>query len=312
MTRQIIRDGGNSEEDTGDRRDINDYDIPNEYNTVAPMQLHFNYNEDDFNRTGGSVAGNYYRSSSRRDDIDDIPVPLPPPYQPTFYVHDDVDNDFKTKNNLQEQSDYKRLSGFKGDRKTSYVASSSNLASSYGRSYPYKRCREETAAMEGLVTAAISQLESIVCRVLVLPGGKTDPITLTVGNDAYEEKEENGADFREIVDDNDGGLGSSSGNFHECRLTPNSRNIHQRWIPLAPGLGIAGLAYLEWQRLQQDIPPKLDDCDDDDGGVEDLDDDETLTQYEETVQGEADGQSRQDSGNNGIPLEMDHRRFEYG
>jgi hypothetical protein len=37
-------------------------------------------------------------------------------------------------------------------------------------------------------------------------------------------------------------------------LTPNSRNIHQRWMPLAPGIGITGLAYLEWQKLKEEAP----------------------------------------------------------
>ena len=27
------------------------------------------------------------------------------------------------------------------------------------------------------------------------------------------------------------------------RLTPNSRNVHQQWLPLAPGLGCGGLLY---------------------------------------------------------------------
>ena len=75
------------------------------------------------------------------------------------------------------------------------------------------RSREETAALEGLVTAAISQLESIVCRVVFCPGN-TDPLTST----------------------------SSS---EDLRFTPNSRNIHRQWLPLVPGLGIAGLLFLD-------------------------------------------------------------------
>lgn len=78
---------------------------------------------------------------------------------------------------------------------------------------PFFRSREESAALEGLMTAAISQLESIVCRVVYCPGW-TDPLTVLQP--------------RSIK-----------------RLTPNSRNVHQQWLPLAPGLGCAGLFYLD-------------------------------------------------------------------
>lgn len=82
---------------------------------------------------------------------------------------------------------------------------------------PFVRSREETAALEGLVTAALSQLENVVCRVVFCPGS-TDPLTTILP----------GEDGRERL-----------------RLTPNSRNIHQQWLPLGPSLGCAGLLYLE-------------------------------------------------------------------
>ena len=65
------------------------------------------------------------------------------------------------------------------------------------------------------MTAALSQLESIVCRVLYIPGD-TDPI------------------------------------FHKMkrRLTPNSRNLHNQWMPLCPGLGCAGLLHLDWRKYE--------------------------------------------------------------
>lgn len=87
------------------------------------------------------------------------------------------------------------------------------------------RSQEETAAMEGLVTAAISQLESIVCRVVFCPGS-TDPM-------------------------------STSTSPEELRFTPNSRNIHRQWLPLAPGLGCAGLLFLDAPggSLQVKAPP---------------------------------------------------------
>ena len=82
---------------------------------------------------------------------------------------------------------------------------------------PFVRSREQTAALEGLVTAALSQLENIVCRVVFCPGS-TDPITTILPGEDGREK---------------------------LRLTPNSRNIHQQWLPLVPSLGCAGLLYLE-------------------------------------------------------------------
>lgn len=73
------------------------------------------------------------------------------------------------------------------------------------------RSREDTAALEGLMTAAISQLESIVCRVLYIPGC-LDPLTTFLS---------------------------------PMRLTPNSHNVHKQWLPLAPGLGCGGLLYMD-------------------------------------------------------------------
>jgi hypothetical protein len=78
---------------------------------------------------------------------------------------------------------------------------------------PFFRSREELAALEGLMTAALSQLESIVCRVVYCPGWE-DPLTVLQPRNVK-------------------------------RLTPNSRNLHQQWLPLAPGLGCAGLFYLD-------------------------------------------------------------------
>jgi hypothetical protein len=82
-----------------------------------------------------------------------------------------------------------------------------------GFSSPFFRSREESATLEGLMTAALSQLESIVCRVVYCPGWQ-DPLTVLQPKAIK-------------------------------RLTPNSRNIHQQWLPIAPGLGCAGLFYLD-------------------------------------------------------------------
>jgi hypothetical protein len=80
------------------------------------------------------------------------------------------------------------------------------------RLIPFFHTREETAALEGLMTAALSQLESIVCRVVYCPGYSDPLTTVTTANK---------------------------------RLTPNSRNIHRQWLPLAPGLGCAGMFYID-------------------------------------------------------------------
>ena len=64
---------------------------------------------------------------------------------------------------------------------------------------------ELQAALTGLWTAALSQLESIECRVVYV-GGPNDP--------DIEERQ---------------------------RLTPNAVNVQHQWMPLVAGLGCAGL-----------------------------------------------------------------------
>jgi hypothetical protein len=99
---------------------------------------------------------------------------------------------------------------------------------------PFFRTREETSALEGLLTATLSQLENIVCRVVYCPGS-TDPITSCLGQAAAPNEE----------------LGATSAAAHHQshphprRYTPNSRNLHRQWLPLAPGLGTAALLYLD-------------------------------------------------------------------
>lgn len=121
-----------------------------------------------------------------------------------------------------------------------------------------RRSREETAALEGLVTAALSQLESIVCRVLFIPG-QSDPIT-TISSST-----------------------SRLAYTKERRLTPNSRNIHQQWMPICPGLGVGGLLYFDWHRSMQQHQrmPSLDDADQDEDDDE-SDEDISYSDLEET------------------------------
>lgn len=87
------------------------------------------------------------------------------------------------------------------------------------RRQAYERSREETAALEGLVSATLAQLESIACRIAYVPH-PSDPSTLM-----NEQK--------------------------HLRLTPNSINIHSHWLSLAPGIGCCGYAGISLlQRLQ--------------------------------------------------------------
>lgn len=74
------------------------------------------------------------------------------------------------------------------------------------RSEAHSRTREETAALEGLMSGTLSQLESIVCRVVYCPH-PSDPSTTLYRNDQH------------------------------LRLTTNSFNLHHRWLQLAPGIG---------------------------------------------------------------------------
>jgi len=95
---------------------------------------------------------------------------------------------------------------------------------------PFFRTRGQTAALEGLMTAALSQLESIVCRVVYCPGS-TDPLSTIVPKATTS---------------------ASTATAGSRRLTPNSRNLHQQWLPLAPGIGCGALLYLDSSELVLD------------------------------------------------------------
>ncbi|GAX19255.1 hypothetical protein FisN_4Lh159 [Fistulifera solaris] len=90
---------------------------------------------------------------------------------------------------------------------------------------PFFRSDEENAALEGNMTATLSQLESIVCRLLFCPGS-SDPLT-TFSPWATNQS-----------------LLKLNRQQYDC-LTPNSRNMNHLWYPLAPGLGCGGLFYLD-------------------------------------------------------------------
>jgi hypothetical protein len=90
---------------------------------------------------------------------------------------------------------------------------------------PHQRSRQETAALEGIMSSTLSQLESIVCRVVYVPH-PTDPLTTQCPSKEYS---------REHI-----------------RLTCNSVNIHEQWLPLAPRIGccgFSGIASRQQERL---------------------------------------------------------------
>ena len=84
------------------------------------------------------------------------------------------------------------------------------------------------------MTATLSQLENIVCRVVYCPGS-TDPITSCLGQRAATTSDDSAAHPHR----------HRHHHHHPRRYTPNSRNAHRQWLPLAPGLGTAALLYLD-------------------------------------------------------------------
>uniref|UniRef100_A0A7S4VXK8 Uncharacterized protein n=1 Tax=Ditylum brightwellii TaxID=49249 RepID=A0A7S4VXK8_9STRA len=88
------------------------------------------------------------------------------------------------------------------------------------------RPKEEQYSTIGTITATLSQLETIVCRVVYIPSSMDPPC-----------------------------LFSSEKKTHPLRLTPNSRNVQCRWLHLAPGLSTLGFGQ---------YPCSSSDADDDD------------------------------------------------
>ncbi len=136
-----------------------------------------------------------------------VPVPLPPASQPVFYESCD---DYNVK-----------CSGDGSCNQKSHVHPGQLDA---GVS------PEERAARRGLITAALSQLESIVCRV------------------AYVLKDDRNSDEK-------------SPHVH-LRLTSNSFDVRNRWLPLVEGLGLAGLVQEQEQiSMDRQCSSTTDECD---------------------------------------------------
>ena len=91
---------------------------------------------------------------------------------------------------------------------------------------PFMESPESAAARLGMITACLSQLENVVCRVLYLMGA-TDPLLVPPTSGAA------------VAED------SAERQQHRPRLTPNSRDLNHQWLGIAPGLGCAGLNYIE-------------------------------------------------------------------
>ncbi|KAL7579417.1 hypothetical protein ACA910_014083 [Epithemia clementina (nom. ined.)] len=109
---------------------------------------------------------------------------------------------------------------------------------------PFSRSKEETSGLEGLLTAALSQLEAIVCRVVYCPG-LSDPITTMVSLPLASSLPDNKINHHHQNGNDQNNYRRNNSKSYHRRLTPNSRNIHKQWLPLAPALGCAGLLYLE-------------------------------------------------------------------
>ena len=180
---------------------------------------HYTWNGTEVNHLRGRARiGKKTPSSSFRSIP--IPVPLPPASQPTFYETHDTN---------KCEDDYGRATEAGDDdntdtNATDYYDAYCDADQSH-RAPPIKSCNrsrispEERAARRGLITAALSQLESIVCRVAYVLKDDSDY------NDNNDEDEDE--------------------SFDSCyvhrRLTSNSLDIRNRWLPLLGGLGVAGL-----------------------------------------------------------------------
>lgn len=146
-------------------------------------------------------------------------------------------------------------------RRMRYGGGNNDGSSANNRAFVFRP--ELDASHEGVITSTLAQLENIVCRVLYVPGQGDPPSLFGRKADAEVEsavwsstKKYDAALSRasqqwpgEVIEKCPEESGSSCGDLateaeltpHK-RLTPNSRNVHRRWIQLGPGLGIAGLA----------------------------------------------------------------------
>ena len=134
-------------------------------------------------RIGKKVLSTSFRSIP-------VPVPLPPVSQPIFFNDDNYDGTSDCRIDYESHLEVDNIDN------------ATNLDSSTEIS------PEERAARRGLITAALSQLESIVCRVVYM-----------LKDDCVSRK---------------------SDDHEHLRLTSNSLDIQNRWLPLVEGLGLAG------------------------------------------------------------------------
>ena len=172
----------------------------------------------------------------QREYTDDEQSEPPPPATTmtttttTTTMQPNNNNDYYFNNNNQEDE----------TRTTTTTTTTTNN----GHEELFWRSREETSALEGLMTAALSQLESIVCRVVYCPGA-SDPLTTLLHHRGGTDTGTTTTAATSALDDHP----TDSRAPRPKRLTPNSRNIHQQWLPLAPGIGCAALLYLDNQHI---------------------------------------------------------------
>lgn len=161
-----------------------------------------------------------------------VPVPLPQVHQPRFHSSNYQQQDDSTeKESSGVEDDNSAKSTTKIDDEASIVSSLMPCACTCAET------PEEYAAKLGLLTASLAQLESIVCRVLYLL------------DDHHHDDDNNNKSYNH----NEG---------RPRRLTSNSLDIQNRWLPLLDGLGIGGIG--------NSGTPSHDDGDDDDKILEAL------------------------------------------
>ena len=176
------------------------------------------------------------RQKRRQREYTDDEQSEPPPATTmttttTMQPNNNNDYYFNNNNNNNNQEDETRT--------TTTTTTTNN-----GHEELFWRSREETSALEGLMTAALSQLESIVCRVVYCPGA-SDPLTTLLHHRGGTDTGTTTTAATSALDDHP----TDSRAPRPKRLTPNSRNIHQQWLPLAPGIGCAALLYLDNQHI---------------------------------------------------------------
>jgi len=181
-----------------------------------------------------------------------IPVPLPPALQPRFHDEDynyNETDDGESSDKDEEQRVSMGKSGINGNNGSDNDNHNGNHNDNYNCNYndkykyseydqpPRHRHRvrsgvggpEEFSARLGLVTAALAQLESIVCRVVYLCDDLHPEAPWQTQMQTQTQKQRQTLKQRQTQE------------YRYRRLTSNSLDLAHRWLPLLDGLGIGGV-----------------------------------------------------------------------